>query len=252
MSGLTALVLAGSRGGRDAVAAYAGVAHKALAEVGGQTMLARVVRALAALPELSRIVVCAPPALRDQALELPAAVEWLPAAEGPSASVAVALAAYGAPLLVTTADHALLRTTWLRHFLDHLPAADAVVALARREAVLAALPQSRRTWLRFADGARCGCNVFYFATPASIRIVALWQEIEAERKRPLHMIRRLGPGFALRYALGRLTLAAALRRLEELAGAHAGVVELPFGLAAVDVDKPDDLECVRALVAGDL
>ena len=42
----TALILAGSRGGADPVAAYAGVADKALIEIGGATMLARVVTAL--------------------------------------------------------------------------------------------------------------------------------------------------------------------------------------------------------------
>ena len=41
-----ALVLAGSRGGIDPVADYAGVSDKALIEIGGRTMLARVIGAL--------------------------------------------------------------------------------------------------------------------------------------------------------------------------------------------------------------
>src|SRR3546814_20285406 len=43
-----ALVLAGSRDGPDPVAAYAGVSDKALIEIAGATMLARVVGALRA------------------------------------------------------------------------------------------------------------------------------------------------------------------------------------------------------------
>ena len=46
MTGFTALVLAGSRGEPDALSQYAGVSHKALIEIGGETLLARVVRAL--------------------------------------------------------------------------------------------------------------------------------------------------------------------------------------------------------------
>ncbi len=57
MTRLTALVLAGTRAGGDPLAEYAGVSHKALIEVGGRTMVERVVEALAASPEIERIVV---------------------------------------------------------------------------------------------------------------------------------------------------------------------------------------------------
>ena len=40
-----ALILAGSRGGSDPLADYAGVADKAMIEIGGRTMLARVAAA---------------------------------------------------------------------------------------------------------------------------------------------------------------------------------------------------------------
>ena len=46
MTAFNALVLAGSRGGRDPVADYAGVPHKALILLEGRTLLARVVDAL--------------------------------------------------------------------------------------------------------------------------------------------------------------------------------------------------------------
>ena len=65
------------------------------------------------------------------------------------------------------------------------------------------------------------------------------------------MVRRLGWTFALRYALGRLSMAAAAARLGELAGGGArfAIVALRDGRAAIDVDKPDDLDLVRRLVA---
>ncbi|WP_245978304.1 NTP transferase domain-containing protein [Allostella humosa] len=237
------------------MAVAAGVEHKALIPAGGVPMLVRVVRALEATPGVGRIVVCIEDAaIARQLPEIAAAADagrlaFLPAAGSPSLSVAAALAELGTPLLVTTADHALLRPEWVTHFLDHLPpGTDVVAAVARADAVMAAAPGTRRTFLRFADGAVSGCNLFCMATPAAKGAVALWREVEIHRKRPLRMVRLLGPMALLRFALGRLTLAAALQRFGRIAHVRAAVVTLPFGEAAVDVDKPDDLTLAETLL----
>jgi hypothetical protein len=112
---------------------------------------------------------------------------------------------------------------------------------------MAAAPEGKRTFLRFSDGAFSGCNLFYFATPAATGVVALWREVEAQRKKPVKLLARLGPLTAARYALGRLSLAAALAKLGALAGVTAAAVEMPFGEAAIDVDKPEDLVLARRL-----
>src|SRR3546814_9816290 len=162
----------------------------------------------------------------------------LPAAASPSLSVAAALEQFGTPLLVTTADHALLRAEWLQYFLDHCPAGrDVCVALARREQVLTAVPDTQRTWLRFADGHFSGCNMFYLATPAAAGVVQFWRSLEADRKHPLKMLRKIGPGSALCYLFGRLSLRNAVKHIGKRSGADAGIVELPLGRAAIDVDK---------------
>ena len=54
----TALVLAGSRGPSDPVAAHCGVRHKALAPMAGMPMLARVLASLTASPEIGSIALC--------------------------------------------------------------------------------------------------------------------------------------------------------------------------------------------------
>ena len=255
MTALTALVLAGTRSGGDPLAAYAGVSHKALIEVGGRTMIERVVAALAALPEVTRIVVAIeqPELLRElpglQPAELGKPLSTMNTADGPSATVAMALADLGVPLLVTTADHALLQTAWLTEFLAACPAdADVSAALAGRAAVEAAAPHTRRTWLRFADGDFSGCNLFLMARPAASGVVGLWRELERHRKEPLRMMQRLGWLFARRYRLGQLTLSAAAARLGALAGgARLAIVQMRDGRAAIDVDKPADLDLVREL-----
>lgn len=243
---MRALILAGSRGGSDPVADYAGVSHKALIQLQGRTLLQRVIDALRDAGVAEITVSCSDPAV---ALAADAAgTDPLPPTPSPSQSVREAADELGTPLLVTTADHALLEGDWVRRFLADIPAGTDVAALVAERAVIERdAPSTRRTYLRLADGHWSGCNLFYLATPRSLAVLDLWKRVEAERKRPWRMAGLLGWGMLLRYATGRLTLVDAGRRLGELAGVKAAVVASPYGLAAVDVDKPADLDLVRTL-----
>jgi CTP:molybdopterin cytidylyltransferase MocA len=232
------------------MAVAASASHKALLPVAGVPMLLRVVSALRASPAVGRIAVSV-----EAPGETLAGVEGLegvlvrPAAPSPARSAAAALEEFGAPLLVATADHALLTPEMVGHFVAAVPDGVAAAAvLARSETVLAAYPGTRRTWLRFRDGAFSGCNLFLLAeAEGAARAVAFWRRVEAERKRPLAMARLLGPLALARFALGRLTLRAALDALERrCGGARLSAVEMPFADAAVDVDKPADLALAEA------
>ncbi|WP_395392315.1 nucleotidyltransferase family protein [Novosphingobium sp. BL-8A] len=244
-----ALVLAGSRpGAPDPVAASEGTSHKALVEIAGKPMLAHVVAALND-SRVERIAVVAnDPAVIALAQEL--GCEVIPAEAGPSASVAAGLARLGTPMLVTTSDHALLRGAWVDDFIADTPEdADVAVLLARREAIEAAMPGSKRTYLRFADGDWSGCNLFLLNTPRAGAAIDTWKLVEADRKRPWRIAARLGVGILIGYALGRLTLAGALKRLGDKIGVAARLVAARDGLAAVDVDKPSDLADARAIIS---
>jgi GTP:adenosylcobinamide-phosphate guanylyltransferase len=242
-----ALVLAGARPGRDPVADYAGVSHKGLILVGGRPLLRRVLDALRAVGVVQIAVSASDPAVIAMATGLSA--EVLPAETGPSLSALRGVEALGVPVLVTTSDHALLEAEWVRRFLADAPAtADVAVLLARRAAVEAAAPGAKRTYLRFADGEWSGCNLFLIRNARGLAAIRLWRSIEADRKRPWRIIGRLGPVTLLRYLAGRLSLVEAMERLSRLCGAEVAAVASPFGLAAVDVDKPADLDLVRRLV----
>ncbi|MET1756974.1 nucleotidyltransferase family protein [Novosphingobium sp. RD2P27] len=247
-SASTALVLAGSRPGKpDPVAVSEGVAHKALVQVGGVPMLARVVSALREAGVETVAVSANEPSVVALAQELGCVIAA--PARGPSTSVAAAFAQLGAPLLVTTADHALLDSQWVRDFLVDTPVeADVAVLLARRDAVEAAAPGSRRTYLRLADGGWSGCNLFLLAGSGAQAAISTWSAVEADRKRPWRIAARLGVGTLWRYARGKLTMAEAISRLGSRIGINAAAVPARNGLAAVDVDKPADLADVRALV----
>ena len=71
------------------------------------------------------------------------------------------------PLLVTTADHALLAPRMVRSFCDAAAAggADLAAALVAKPVVLAEVPATKRTYLAFRDGRYSGANLFAFMTP---------------------------------------------------------------------------------------
>ncbi|MBD3728535.1 MAG: nucleotidyltransferase family protein [Sphingomonadales bacterium] len=243
-----ALVLAGSRPGGDPLAGHEGVPHKALIALEGEPLLARVVGALR-VAGAARIAVSAnEPAVIELARTL--GVEVLEAARGPAGSVMRGFDVLGAPLLVTTADHALLQGDWVRQIVDQAPMdCDVAVMLARREKIEQAMPGSKRTYWRFADGQWSGCNLFYLRTDKARAAIDTWQGIEADRKRPWKIAAKLGLGTLAAYALGRLSLAEGLARLGRRIGIGAALVPAENGLAAVDVDKQADLADIRALLA---
>jgi len=251
-----ALVLAGDRRADDPLLQSTGLPSKALLPVAGTPMVLRVLAALAASPWVQRRLLCGPPA--EALAQLPVLeamvargeVEWLATGASPSASAARAMAAVAEaqPLLLTTADHALLSPTVVDYFCEQASASDAevVVGLAPYPRVAAAFPGVRRTVLKLDQG-YCGCNLFAFLTPRGRAATAYWQHLEARRKQPLKMLASIGWWPALRYALGRLDLEAALALLSRRIGARAGAVLLPFPEAAVDVDTVADWHLVDAL-----
>ena len=248
MSGFTALILAGSRGGPDPVADYAGVTHKALIPIDGTPMILRVVAALTEAGT-SRIAVSTDDADVIAALSR-SGVECLTPMAQPSLSVLSAFEILGAPLLVTTADQALLRPEWITRFLTDVPPdADLSLLLAERAVIEADAPQTKRTYYRFAGQAWSGCNLFHLATPRAAAALELWRTVEVHRKRPWRVARLIGLTTLIRYLGGRLTIQDAVARLGASIGVCAAVVSSPFGLAAVDVDKPEDLDLVRRIVA---
>jgi CTP:molybdopterin cytidylyltransferase MocA len=256
----TAVVLAADRTPNDPVALAAKVSCKALAPVGGRPMVLRVLDALAGSNQVNTCILCGPPAaivdrepLLQERLAAPG-LRWLPPHATPSTSAAAALATIpaGTPVLLTTADHALLRPEMVEHFCRETQTADCdvVAALASYTRIAAKYPGMRRTRTRFSDGDFCGCNLFAFLTPQGRAAADFWRRVENERKRPVKMLSELGWRVVLRYLLGRLSLKDALQHISRRMGLRAGVVILPFPEAAVDVDSVSDWAVAQRIASG--
>jgi GTP:adenosylcobinamide-phosphate guanylyltransferase len=251
LSAIDALILAGSRGPHDPVAALGGVAHKALVPIAGRPMLSYVLDAVAGVPEVARIFVCIDDATDLRAAAGSVAFQRIPPASSPAASMAAALQSIDGqrPLLVTTADHPLLTTAMIRYFLDQAAKdADLSVGLAEATTVTAAFPEGKRTFYRLAGQGFSGCNLFLARRPGAGRVAEYWRRMETHRKQPLRLVREIGIAALIRYALGLLSLDAAFAHVSRLTGAAIRPVLLPFAEAATDVDKPADFVLVEGLL----
>ena len=252
MTRWTALLLAGSRPGGDPFAAANGVAEKALIPVAGEAMIVRPVRALLGNALIDRVRVLAqdgellrPVLPNDDRLSI----------EPSGATIAATIEAIIAdpatrwPILVTTADHALLTGAMIDDFCARAEGADLAIGLVERGALVARLPHTSRTWIGFRGGAYSGANLFALGSPKAASAVRLWREIEQDRKRQWKLLAMLGlPGVM---GLTRLwSLDKVVRNIGLRLGLSIGAIQLRDPLAAVDVDKPADLELVEQIIAG--
>lgn len=253
---ITALLLAGARPTADPLAVAAGVAIKPLVPVGGQPMINWPARALLAHPAIGRVVILTQ---SPRLFLADPATSWL--ADHPrilfepsGGGIASSLLAYmerpdiGFPLLVTTADHVLLDGAMLDQFVAEAAGADIAVAMVERGTLLARYPQSRRTWLKFRDGGWSGANLFWFGSAKARAIVALWQEVEQDRKKGWKILAAFGP-LALMGALLRIsTLRQGIARVGKRFGLTARLVAMAQPEACIDADKPADVALIEAIL----
>jgi GTP:adenosylcobinamide-phosphate guanylyltransferase len=245
-----ALLLAGARPGGDPFAKRYGASMKALIPIVGEPMVLRPLRALLASDHVEsvRLLTQEPD---DIAAVLPDAPGW--SVEPSDGTIAETLERICAdkrtrwPLLVTTADHALLDTAMIDQFCAEAVGADLAIGVVTKSALEKRLPQSRRTWIGFRRGRYTGANLFALGSPKAMRAVALWREVEQDRKKGWRLLLALGwPGILglLRIRTLDQTLDAMGRKL----GLTLRAVRLDDPLAAVDVDKPQDYDLVTAIL----
>jgi GTP:adenosylcobinamide-phosphate guanylyltransferase len=253
----TAIILAGKRPGKDPVAEAAGVACKSFAPIDGRPMILRVLDALASTRQVGSQILCGPsrsiiahePELKDR-IET-GQISWMDSLATPTTSTYSVLQSLpqDIPVLVTTADHALLTAPIVDFFCDQArrSGCDLAVGLTSYKGVREAFPDTRRTAIKFNDDAYCGCNLFGFLNQRSHRAAVFWRQIEKERKKPLRMMRVLGWWTVLQYVLGRFSLAQGLEKLSAKIHICVRAVILPFPQAAIDVDTADDWHFVQQL-----
>jgi GTP:adenosylcobinamide-phosphate guanylyltransferase len=254
---LPALILAGSRGHKDPLCDQEKVALKALIKIAGQPMIDHVARAASETPGIGVIYLCL-----SEEIDLPQHAPFchtlvtlgraivISPAHSPASSARKVWDVLEQPksLLITTADHPLLTPDIITDFLKQ-SSQGVHVAMACAENIMAAYPQARRTKLRFKDGGYSGCNLFLLKGVDAGNILTFWQKLETLRKKPLQMALKIGILTALLYQMKQLSLREALRIIGRKSKTDIHVIMIDNPRAAIDVDKIEDLELVRAIFA---
>ena len=256
----SALVLAGSRGGRgDDLAAAQGERHRALIPVHGVPMLVRVIRTLRAAPSIGPLTVSIddPTALDDvaerRALVASGALALRRSESSPSRSVVAVLESQpaGQPVLVTTADHPLLTPAMVEHFTQACASerADLCVGLVTATLLREHYPESTRTYLPMRDDLYSGANLFGFLTRDARRAAEFWVRAEALRKQPWRLALAFGPRALYLFWRRRLDLDSAFAQISDVIGCRVRAVRMPFAEAAIDVDRASDLALATQILA---
>ena len=253
MSRWTALLLAGSRPKGDSLAQSMMIGHKALIPVGGEPMVLRPIRTLLESPEIGKIIVLTqdPEDLRSVLPDDPRIS--IRSSRGTIAATIAELIhdlAANFPVLVTTADHALLDRRTIAEFTAKAAGADLAIGVVERRSLLARLPHTQRTWLAFRGGAYTGANLFAFGSSKVLPAIERWRSVEQDRKKGWRVLAAIGPALLLGAVLRLRTLDQSIASVGRKLGLSIRAIVLSNPLAGVDVDKPADHALVEDILAG--
>lgn len=256
MSG-SILILAGRRPGAvDALAEAHGVADKCLVPVAGRPMIAHVMES-AADSSADRVFVSTHHAalladLNDPVTELLGKrLIVVPAADNLADSVLAVAGVARFPLLVTTADNCLLTPATIAEIeaeamrLD----ADAGVALARREDVLAVHPEGQRRFYEFSDVAVSNCNAYWIGHPGALRAAEAFRGGGQFVKKPMRIVRAFGLINLLRFHFGLGPIHHIFQRISRQMKVEVAPLLVSNGATAIDVDNDRSLRVTEALMA---
>jgi len=251
-----ALVLAGERDGApDPLAAQAGVGCKALVPVAGRPLIAHVLNALMSAGYERALVSAKDPheLLADatvKSLYLSGRLAFTPAKPAILDSVMAAAEQATFPLLVTTADNALLTAAILEAFEAGRQAeyADVAVAFATKAAVLAAHPEGQRRFYAFREAEYSNCNLYWLRRPAALQAARVFRQGGQFAKHPARIVQAFGLVNLALFSARAVTLAQLMRRLSRRFRVTVRRVVLADGSAAIDVDNARTHAIAEALL----
>jgi len=175
-------------------------------------------------------------------------VRFVASADNLADSIYAAAEGAEPPLIITTADNVLLTPAAVRQVAARLAAGeDGVVALARREDVLAAHPQGQRRFYRLRDGQFSNCNLYGLSRRGLI-LAETFREGGQFAKHPLRIGRAFGFLNLLLLRYGLVTLERGMKRLGRRFGMTMSAVVLADGAHAIDVDNRRTYDIAAGLI----
>jgi GTP:adenosylcobinamide-phosphate guanylyltransferase len=247
---IDAVVLAG--GPHDSVAQLQpGAPNKAFVDIGGKTLVGRVLDALRQSRGVGRIVVVAPPKVHgcpDFAL----VDELRPDGVHITESLRNGLNGFApdADALIVASDLPVLTVTAVDDFIARVRELDADIeyGCVEKNVHMARFPDVPHTWARMRDGTFCGGGIVGIKPRALPLLERFIERLGAARKHPFRLASLFGWDMLARFAVGRLAIAQAEARATKILGARVRALISPYPETAVNVDRVSDVDLARRLV----
>jgi CTP:molybdopterin cytidylyltransferase MocA len=236
----------------DPLADYTHGASKALIPIAGRPMISYVVDALAGSRYVDHMVVVA---LDPSAgVEYPVPVEFVPDAHDLLGNIesGIQFAQSRYPgldgILLSSSDVPTVTTAIVDEFVEECLRTDHELyySVVERRCMEARFPGSRRSYVHLREGDFAGGDILVIRPSLIVRRRELWEQLAAARKNALRQARVFGFWPLLRLIARRMSLAEAERRVCHTLGIHGRAVPFAHAEIGMDVDKPFQLEIVRA------
>ena len=251
------LILAGRRpGATDPLAEAAGVGDKCLVPVAGRPMIAHVLESAAA-SDAERIFISTHNGrllddIADPVIDrLGERLTVVAAADNLADSVLAVAERARFPMLVTTADNCLLTPETIAEIAAEAErlGAEAGVALARREDVLAVHPEGQRRFYEFSDVAVSNCNAYWIGSRSALKAAEAFRGGGQFVKKPIRVLQAFGLINLLRFRFGLGPIHHIFQRISRHLKVEIAPLLVSNGATAIDVDNARSLRVTEALMA---
>ena len=229
-----------------------GAPNKAFVEIEGVTLVGRVLTALRDTAGIGRLIVVAPPGMKEHR-DLRFADELRPDGVHITESLRNGLAGLPADedVLIVASDLPVLTAIATQDFVRGVNAlsTDLVYGCVEKSVHQRTFPEVPHTWAKMRDGTFCGGGLVAMKPRVLPLLERFIEGLGAARKHPFRLASFFGWDMLARFALGRLTIAAAEVRGARILGAPIRAFVSSFPETAVNVDRASDVPLARMLVA---
>ena len=254
---IDAIILAGGEHDKaDPLLEYAQAQKKPLIKIAGKEMVRYVVEAIAGSSRVGRIFIVG--LSPEDGVEFTVPVEYVEAAgdmldntvagmermmEVDPDVERVVLSSVDIPLLTTEMVDYLVDTCLET---DH----DVYYTIVEKSTMEARFPGSRRSFVPLRGGSFAGGDINMARVSAIQANLPLARQVSESRKNVWQQVRLLGVGTLIKFAFRRLTIADAERVVGRTLGFRGRAIVTPYPEMGMDVDKPHQLDMVRAILGG--
>jgi GTP:adenosylcobinamide-phosphate guanylyltransferase len=121
--------------------------------------------------------------------------------------------------------------------------------VVKREVIEARYPGSKRTFSKLKDAEVCGGDMNVVRTSAASKNMDVWKKLVDSRKNPIKQASIIGLDTLLLVLLRALTIDQMVKKVASRLQLTGRAIVCPYAEIAMDVDKPHQLEMMRADLA---